>query len=166
MGSTRSLLARLGIGAVALVATLSAVAVGGAVPAQASCTPPPLTDQHGTWRNINANTNSITRVNVRNECSDVRLCDVNGNCTWNGGYFVRLYGKCHPTDCDWGQRKADRMSDGWIGTKYVHSWSTKHVRLKTYTYSGTVYLRVWVHTDFTAADGRKDYTTDEWFVRT
>ena len=27
-------------------------------------------------------------------------------------------------------------------------------------------LRVYVRTDFTDADGRTDYTTDEWFVRT
>ncbi len=166
MGSTRLLFARLGLGAVALVASLAAVAVGGAAPAHALCAPPPVSDQHGSWRNINANTNSVTRVNVRNECSDHQTCDENGNCTWNGGYFVRVYGKCHPTDCDWGQIKAQDMGGGWIRAKYVRSWATNHVWLKTYTYSGTVYLRVWVHTDFTDADGRRDYTTDEWALRT
>jgi hypothetical protein len=163
--STRSLLGRMALAGVALAGALSLLGVAGTTPAHAICSTPPLTDQHGSWRNIDANTNSVTRVRVNNVCSDVRLCDQFGNCTTNGGYFVRVFGRCHPTDCDWGEVKAARKSDGWILATYHRSWATKYVWLKTSTFSGTVYLRVYVHTDFTAADGRTDYTTDEWFVR-
>jgi hypothetical protein len=58
------------------------------------------------------------------------------------------------------------MADGWILATYAKSWATKYVWLKTYSFGGVVHLRVYVRTDFTDADGRTDYTTDEWFVRT
>jgi hypothetical protein len=32
-------------------------------------------------------------------------------------------------------------------------------------YHGRTYLRVWVKTDFTAADGREDYITDVWMLK-
>ena len=165
MRSTRSLLARLGLMALALAGALSLIGAAGSTPAHALCITPPLTDQHGSWRNLDASTRSVTRVVVQNRCDDLRLCDENGVCTSNGGYFVRVFGKCHPTDCAWGEVKATRRADGWILATYAHSWATKYVWLKTYTVGGLVRLRVYVHTDFTAADGRTDYTTDEWFVR-
>src|SRR4051795_12962041 len=37
-----------------------------------------------------------------------------GVCT--GGtttYTIRTFGRCHPTDCDWGTRPAVDMGDGW-----------------------------------------------------
>ena len=166
MRSTRSLLGRLGLMAIALAGALSLIGAAGSTPAHALCITPPLTDQHGSWRNLDAGTRSVTRVQVNNQCSDLRTCDQNGVCTWNGGYFVRVFGRCHPTDCDWGEVKATRMADGWILATYVKSWATKHVWLKTYSFGGVVHLRVYVRTDFTDADGRTDYTTDEWFVRT
>jgi hypothetical protein len=166
MRSTRSLLGRLGLMAIALAGALSLIGAAGSTPAHALCITPPVTDQHGSWRNVDAGTRSVTRVRVNNLCSDLRLCDTNGVCTSNGGYFVRVFGKCHPTDCDWGEVKATPMSDGWIRATYARSWATKHVWLKTYGSGPLVRLRVYVQTDFTAADGRTDYITDEWFVRT
>jgi hypothetical protein len=166
MRSTRSLLGRLGLLAVALAGALSLIGAAGSTPAHALCITPPVTDQHGSWRNLDASTRSVTRVRVNNVCSDLRLCDQNGVCTWNGGYFVRVFGKCHPYDCDWGEVKATPMSDGWILATYTRSWATKYVWLKTYGSGPLVRLRVYVRTDFTDADGRTDYTTDEWFVRT
>jgi hypothetical protein len=41
----------------------------------------------------------------------------------------------------------------------------RSVWAKTYQYWGQTYLRVWVHNDFTPADGRADYTTDQWFLK-
>jgi hypothetical protein len=127
------------------------------------CTTPTMS---GDWRNINPNTSSITRNLIDFRCSDVILCDTNGNCAGgDSGYFMRPFGKCHPSDCDWGRLRADDMGGGWIRSIYNHSWASKHVWAKTYSYYGLTYLRVWAHTDFTAADGRTDYTTDEWFLR-
>lgn len=122
-------------------------------PASALCIAQPM---EGSWQNINANTRSMTRVVVRHECGDT-----GGPSYW----AMRPYGKCHPTDCDWGYKRAYPMSGGWQRATYTHSWSTKYVWVKTYTFSGKLYLRVYTWTDFTTADGRTDYSTDEWMLK-
>lgn len=43
--------------------------------------------------------------------------------------------------------------------------SPKHVWINPYSFHGRTYLRVWFHTDFTPADGRKDYTTGAWMMK-
>ncbi|MFP5347931.1 MAG: hypothetical protein ACLGIA_13010 [Actinomycetes bacterium] len=135
------------------------VTVGTASPAHAVCATQPL---QGDWRNINANTSSVTRVVVGFACGDQVLCDQNGHCTGGESYYtLRPFGKCHPTDCDWGTKRAYPMADGWQRAVYSYSWATKYVWVKTYDYYGKTYLRVYTQTDFTAADGRTDYTTDE-----
>ena len=127
------------------------------------CTTPTMS---GDWRNIDPNTSSITRNVIDFRCSDVVLCDLSGNCTGgDSGYYMHPFGKCHPTDCDWGRLRADDMGGGWIRSIYNYSWASKQVWAKTYSYWGLTYLRVWAHTDFTPADGRTDYTTDQWFLR-
>jgi hypothetical protein len=122
----------------------------------------------GTWRNINASTPSITRVDLQlRSCGDQVLCDAETGQCWGTqtSYALRAFGKCHPTDCDWGIRYTTSMSDGWHRAIYQYSWATKSVWVKAYQYYGRTYLRVWVYTDFTAADGRTDYITDEWMLR-
>lgn len=156
-------LTRLLLSLMITVAAAVGVTTVAAAPAQALCVTQPMT---GTWKNINAATNSITRVNVGFGCGDVVLCDTNGHCTGGQSYFtLRPFGKCHPTDCDWGTRTATAMADGWQKATWNYSWATKSVWVKTYTYYGRQYLRVWSYTDFTPADGRTDYSTDEWMLK-
>ena len=50
-------------------------------------------------------------------------------------------------------------------TIYNFGFASVHVWLKTYQYYGLTYLRVWTYTDFTPADGRTDYSTDEWMLQ-
>jgi len=145
--------------------TLATVGVTAATTTSASalCAAQPMT---GDWRNIDSSTRSVTRVIVGFSCGDQILCDENGNCSGGESYFtVRPFGKCSPSDCDWGTRRAYPQTDGWQRATYTTSWATKSVWIKTYTYYGRLYLRVWVYTDFTTADGRTDYTTDEWFLK-
>jgi hypothetical protein len=138
------------------------VAKRGPLAKQSSCYAP----QTGDWRNIDPNTRSITRTHITFDCQDVILCDLDGNCTGgDSAYYMQVFGKCHPTDCAWGRRRAYDMGGGWIRSLYHFGWKTSHVWTKTYSYYGLTYLRVWVHNDFSAADGRTDYTTDEWFLR-
>ena len=119
----------------------------------------------GDWRNI-ANTNAMTRALVSFTCSDVILCDTTGHCTGGDSYYsTQMFGKCSPTDCNWGTVRAYPQYDGWIKSTYNFGFKTSSVWLKTYSYYGLTYLRVWVYNDFTPADGRTDYTTDEWFLR-
>ena len=132
-----------------LIATLLAacafVFVGStltAAPAHALCSG--SSQANGTWKNIDANTNSVTKVVLDWGCADQALCDTSGHCVYPAG-SIRVFGKCHPT--------------------YKYSWATKSVWVKPYQYYGKTYLRVWVHTDFTPADGRQDYTTDVWMLK-
>lgn len=146
-----------------LVTGAVALTVPTAAPAQALCAAQPTT---GDWRNIDPNTRSVTRVTVGFHCGDVVLCPVGQPCTGGQSYVtVNPYGKCHPTDCNWGLRRAEPMGDGWHRAIYTHSWSTKYVWVKTYEYYGLTYLRVYVWTDFTAADGRTDYASDQWMLK-
>jgi hypothetical protein len=127
--------------------------------AHALCAEQPMV---GNWHNIDSNTRSVTRVDVGFNCGDVVLCDENG-CTGGESYFtVHAFGKCHPTDCDWGTRRTKPMGDGWERATYTYGWATVHLWVKTYSYYGQVYLRVYTWTDFTPADGRTDYASDQW----
>jgi hypothetical protein len=129
----------------------------------ASCTTPTL---EGDWRNINPSTNAMTRALVDFTCGGPRLCDIYGNCTGGESYYsTQMFGKCHPTDCAWGRVRAYEQYDGWIRSIYNFGFKTSHVWLKSYSYYGLTYLRVWVYNDFTTSDGRADYTTDEWMLR-
>lgn len=120
----------------------------------------------GDWHNINPNTNAMTRAVVDFTCNDVVFCPVGQPCTIPQSYYsMRMFGQCHPTDCNWGRLRAYDMGDGWIRSIYSFGFKTSHVWLKTYNFFGLTYLRVWVHNDFSPADGRTDYTTDEWMLR-
>lgn len=151
--------------AAVVLPALAFAAVGttlAAAPAHALCSgTSPAT---GTWHNIDPNTNSITRVVVDWGCADQALCPVGGSCVYPAG-SIRTFGRCHPTDCDWGTRTTYAESGGWERARYSHSWATKDVWIKPYSYYGRTYLRVWVNTDFTAADGRQDYVTDVWMLK-
>jgi hypothetical protein len=151
------------LAAMVVIASVGLLLVPTATPAHASCVTQAM---QGDWRNIDPNTRSMTRVVVGFHCGDQVLCDTDGTCTGGESYFtLRPYGKCHPTDCDWGTRRAQTMHDGWQRAIYSHTWATKYVWVKTYQFHSRTYLRVWVQTDFTAADGRTDYTTDEWMLK-
>jgi hypothetical protein len=157
-GALRALLAAL-----LLAVSSSLLMVGTTTPAHALCATQPM---QGDWRNIDPNTRSMTRVVVGFQCGDQILCDTEGNCSGGDSYFtLRPYGKCTPTDCDWGVMRAQSMGDGWQRAIYSYSWATKYVWVKTYAYYGRTYLRVYVRTDFTTADGRTDYTTDDWMLQ-
>ena len=70
----------------------------------ALCTTP---FEQGSWKNSDSATRGITRIEVSFTCNDQVLCgiDSNGNvtCTRPGAPFrVHLWGKCSPSDCDWG----------------------------------------------------------------
>lgn len=120
----------------------------------------------GDWHNITASTNAMTRALVSFTCSDVILCDTNGKCTGGDSYYsTQMFGKCSPTDCNWGRVRAYPQNNGWIRSTYNFGFKTSQVWLKTYSYYGLTYLRVWVYNDFTPSDGRADYTPDEWFLR-
>lgn len=104
--------------AAVLITSAGMIGIGAmATPAQALCVRPSMV---GDWRNINASTRSITRVVVGFHCGDQILCDETGHCTGGESYFtVHPYGKCTPTDCDWGTRRTKAMAGGWQRAIYT-----------------------------------------------
>jgi hypothetical protein len=107
----------------------------------------------------------MTRL-VAETCQSVTTCS-GGVCStaFDAGTFLTPFGRCHPSDCNWGRRLADHPGDGWVRTIHNFGFKTSHVWVRNYTFSGVVYLRVWVNNDFSAADGRTDYITDDWFLK-
>ena len=134
-----------------------------ATPAYALCSTPALA---GDWHNIDPNTRSMTRAVITFECGDVRLCDTSGHCTGGQSFYrARMFGKCHPSDCDWGTVTASDRGNGWQLATYKFGFVTSYVWLKTYSFSGRTYLRVYVDNRFAPGDGRANYVTDEWFLK-
>lgn len=111
--------------------------------------PRPLNYFSGAWENTDAAPTGITKLHIRVSDSTV---------------FIQVWGKCHPTDCDWGQVKAEPYSQG------VYSPVTADTRVivavfKT-NFSETIVtirpevddnIRVDIATRFTDRSGRGSY---------
>lgn len=117
--------------------------------------------EEGNWRNADSNTNSQTRIQLRFVCQDQIL---NGQPYPPGPpWYVHLYGRCHPTDCDWGEVGAQRLSNGFIYAEYNQGFAKRYVYAKMSQYRpGQLWVYTW--TDFTDPN-RQDYATNNWFVR-
>ena len=150
------------LAAVVLLTACVGVSALSAGPAAALSASNPM---EGTWRNTNTATNSMTRLDVET-CAAITTCS-GGVCsiTYDAGTFVSAWGKCSPSDCAWGRKQAENRPDGWVRATYNFGFKTSYVSVKTYEYYGRTYLRVWVNNDFSTADGRTDYISDEWFLR-
>lgn len=144
-----------------MLGAFTGITVASATPAAASCS---SSGPQGDWRNTNPNTTAMTRVVVET-CQWVVTCSGSICSGSHSGTFMTPYGKCSPTDCNWGRQQAQYMGDGWYRTIHSFGFKTSYVWAKTYPYYGTTYLRLWVYNDFSSSDGRSDYTTDEWFLR-
>ena len=127
----------------------------------------------GNWVNMDASTRGITRIKVDFSCNDVILCgiDANGNRTCQDPpppFQVHLWGKCSPSDCDWGAKPGNyyHASDGstWIYSFYNHGFARRYVYIKRSTlHPGKLFL--WMYTQFTDGSGRPDYIMRNWFNR-
>jgi len=133
----------------------------------AQCVPP---FEVGSWANIDATTGGITHVKVDFTCNDVILCgvDANGHVTCAPPappYQIHLWGKCHPSDCDWGTVSGNDYyaSDGthWKYFFYNQGFAKRYVYIKpSVLHPGDLYM--WMYTDFTDP-GRPDYVLTNWF---
>jgi hypothetical protein len=127
-----------------------------AAPAMALCVTPA---EVGSWHNVNPDTRGITRANIRFQCQDQIL---NGQPYPPGKpFYIRLFGKCHPTDCAWAEAGADSIAGGWKRGTLDQGFAVRTIRFKTYP-DGR--LRVLIDTDF-RDPARADYRMDEWLVR-
>jgi hypothetical protein len=127
-------------------------------PAQASCT---TLQEQGNWVNADPNANSLTRIQLRFVCQDQIL---NGQPHPPGPpWYVHVFGKCHPTDCDWGEVGATRLSSGHIYAVYDQGFAKRYVYVKMSQYRPGQ-LWVYTRTDFVDPN-RPDYEMQNWFKR-
>jgi hypothetical protein len=118
-------------------------------------------EEEGNWANTDSNTNSITRIQLRFVCQDQIL---NGQPYPPGPpWYVHVFGKCHPTDCDWAEVGAQRLSAGHIFATYNQGFARRYVYAKMSMYRpGQLWVYIW--TDFTDPS-RPDYALQNWFRR-
>jgi hypothetical protein len=138
-----------------LVAVLPAVLPG---VARAQCL---VQNEAGNWRNADASTPSLTRIQLRFTCQDQIL---NGQPYPPGPpWHIHVFGKCHPTDCDWGEVGAERLGSGHVYGTYNQGFARRYVYARMSQYRpGQLWVYTW--TDF-ADPNRPDYGVHNWFVR-
>lgn len=123
----------------------------------------------GTWVNSDPNTSGVTKVVIEMVCEDTPKVVCNGNIcsvtyTVTPRYYVKVWGKCHPTDCYWGRVEGRRTTANWQNFFYNQSFATRDVWAQIWSGSDA-WLRVIIDTHFTDSSGRADYRIDNWFTR-
>jgi hypothetical protein len=125
-------------------------------PVEAQCAVQP---EDGSWVNVNPTTRSITRIQLRFTCQDQV---VNGQPNPPGpAWHVHVFGKCHPSDCDWGEIGAQRLNNGQIFAVYNQGFAKRFVTAQMSPQQPSR-LQVIVRTDFTDPN-RRDYNTNDLF---
>jgi hypothetical protein len=102
----------------------------------------------GVWANEDVRTGSITRVEIRSR--------------WPG-IEVKMWGRCQPTDCDWGSPSSyDRSAaaSGQMNLVWRPRFAVKNQDLKLLP-DGR--LEIVTHTHFTDNSRRRDYDSKDYF---
>lgn len=142
-----------------LLALILLLALGYTGNASALCVTPTELGELGRWNNIDLNTKSITKADLGFACGDVIL---NGVVPYTG-YQIRLFGSCHPNDCNWGWANIQPDGSGWYRATIDQGFATRYVWVKKYAYWSRDYLRIYIWTDFDSPS-RQDYASDGWFL--
>lgn len=117
--------------------------------------------EEGRWRNADPNTRSLTRAELRFVCQDQIL---NGEPYPPGPpWYMHLWGKCHPSDCDWGERGGQQLNSGHIYVFFNQGFARRHVYARMSQYRPGQ-LWIYMYTDFVNPN-RPDYESHNWFVR-
>ncbi|WP_257459470.1 hypothetical protein [Archangium lipolyticum] len=111
--------------------------------------------------NTDPNTRGIARIQLRFVCQDQVL---NGQPYPPGPpWYVHVWGRCHPNNCDWKEVGAKRLGNGSIYAVYDHGYAKKYVTARLSP--GTPeYLWVYRWTDF-KDPARADFGAYDWFRR-
>ena len=158
-------LPRLLVFAATALAAVAASGLGaqsglGAHDAQALCV---AVQEEGRWRNVDAATRGMTRIELRS-CLPVTTCDGDVcTTTHDVGWSMRVFGKCHPTDCAWGRIPARRLANGKVYGVYNHGFAKRYVWARM---SGGRPGQLWVFYRVDFVDpARADYSAHEYFRR-
>lgn len=106
----------------------------------------------GTWVNKDANTRGITRLVITSA----------GNNTLN----IQVFGKCHPTDCDWGTKKlvtyglnVQDTNHTYATANYNQSFANSLLTLGL----ASKQIMLQGYTQFIDNSGRKNYYSRDYF---
>jgi photosystem II stability/assembly factor-like uncharacterized protein len=99
----------------------------------------------GYWINDDTTTGGITKIFIKIVGED---------------FNVQAFGKCHPTDCDWGisTTKTSDASDGMLELSWVFSFFTEKLTIKLIDKN---HAEIDYKTHFTDNSGRQDYEIKE-----
>ncbi len=104
----------------------------------------------GEWVNKDADTRGITRASLKMA---------------NTGMMVQMWGKCHPSDCNWGQVRAtpDAPDQDGPSVKVIWEHGFKAV-IQTLRIDNDGQLHVSSLTHYTDKSGRRDRVEEEIFI--
>lgn len=108
----------------------------------------------GNWMNVDPNTTGITRIVIGES---------------GGGLTVHVWGKCHPTDCDWGEVPAIPYAKN-VSARKAKAFTALYnpsfaERILTGWKKGKERVEVNCFTEFTDASGRSNYFSTERFAK-
>jgi len=111
----------------------------------------------GNWRNVNANTGGVTKLTIAAVGNNVE---------------VHAWGKCHPTDCDWGNVQGyayagsvqDNLAAGARAVSAVYRTNFSETVMVIHP-GAPNHLQVETMTRFTDNSGRTSYSAVEMFAR-
>jgi hypothetical protein len=120
--------------------------------------------EEGFWVNADPNTQSLTQAELRFTCQD----QIHNGQPYPPGppWHMHLWGACSPTDCDWEEVGAERVTIGnrtYIYAVYEQGFATRYVYADMSLYREGQ-LWIWMRTDFTDPN-RADYETQNWFTK-
>jgi hypothetical protein len=141
-----------------LIGVLLALVTMPAVDAHALCA---VQREAGSWRNADPATRSLTRAVLDFVCQD----QIHNGEPYPPGppWYVHVWGKCSPSDCDWGRVGAQRLSSGHVYAYYDQGFARRYVYARMSQYRpGQLWIYTW--TDFSDPN-RADYAVHNWFVR-
>ncbi|OUC16431.1 MAG: hypothetical protein B0A82_01750 [Alkalinema sp. CACIAM 70d] len=126
-------------------------ALAGSLVSAANATPQ---DFVGNWINVNSNTSGITRFVVTQQGKELR---------------IQVFGKCHPTDCDWGSaslvtygRNVEDPNHTAATTTYTPSFAKNTLVLNLQGARGSQ-INLQNFTQFVDNSNRQNYFTQESF---
>ena len=84
--------------------------------------------EYGNWVNADPNARGIARIELR-DCQAVTVCDGDiCQIQYDAGWIMHTYGKCSPSNCDWGWTSGQRrLSSGQIPGTYDQGYAKRYV---------------------------------------
>ncbi|WP_071673291.1 hypothetical protein [Nioella nitratireducens] len=97
--------------------------------AEATCVAPGIAS--GRYENVDPNTRSITTANLQFVCGSRHIDNGDGTYTLihdaDPHWTLRLWGACHPSDCDWGTTRGQTDRVGRVLATYDQGFARRSV---------------------------------------